>query len=130
LATFWINVLSGSASPELLNAAGSWACDALLSPSRIRAINAFRARLIPVMPSQAPAARANDAASKQLQPSLSKPYATLAEQIGHRAQAYRCERHSGKRRARMCSKRLELIIVYINQRDEMAKVDEPSWAKN
>src|SRR5262249_28346629 len=48
LATFWIKVLSGSASPALLNAVRRWACDALPSPSRIRATNAFRARVISV----------------------------------------------------------------------------------
>src|SRR5262245_53571908 len=39
-------MVSGSASPALSNAALRWVCDALPSPSRIRATNALRACVI------------------------------------------------------------------------------------
>jgi hypothetical protein len=45
-----ITVLSGSASPALSNAARRWVCDAVPSPSSIRATSALRACLMSDMP--------------------------------------------------------------------------------
>src|SRR5262249_12451037 len=50
LATLSISVRSGSATSALSKAARRWACDALPSPSRIRATNALRACVISDMP--------------------------------------------------------------------------------
>src|SRR5262249_6159982 len=44
-----MSVLSGSVRPALSNAARRWACEALPSPSRIRATSALRAWLIATM---------------------------------------------------------------------------------
>src|SRR5262249_26681982 len=46
IATFWISVFTGSASPALSNAARRWARDDSPRPSRIRATSALCARLI------------------------------------------------------------------------------------